>query len=135
MTAIVPPQQDNPMLLPSVNHAGKLRVLLVVDTRDEAQDIRNSLHEHCFVEIQMDAEQAYSFYRPRFYDLVIIDYKTYKMDSYQFYLNLRKVDQTTKVCLITTDNATKAPEKTVMVLRKPFDKATLIATISKLLEE
>lgn len=133
MAATVPQQQGNPTLLPKVNLSGKMRVLLVADTRDEAQNVRDFLREHCFVEIQTDAERAFSFYRPRFYDLVIVDYRTYKMDSFQFYLNIRKVDQTTKVCLITTDDS-KAPEKTVVVLRKPFDKATLLETLSKLLD-
>jgi len=133
--ATVPQEQGIPAPLLRVNPPGKFKILLVADTRDQAHDIKKLLMERCFVEIHTDAERAYSFYRPRFYDLVMVDYNTYGMDSFQFYRNLRKVDQTTKVCLITTNSTAKAPEKTVAVLSRPFSNAKLVETISRLLEE
>jgi CheY-like chemotaxis protein len=135
MMATVPPQQDIPLLSPSATLTRKIRILLVGDSRDEAEIIRNVLQEHCYVEVELDAQRAYSSYRPRFYDLVLIDNNTHQMDGYQLCQKIRMIDKMTKVCLLTTHAESTGQERAVAILSKPFDKATLFAKISRILEK
>jgi DNA-binding response OmpR family regulator len=134
MMATVPPQQDIPLFLPSATLPRKIRILLVGDSREEAESIRNALREHCYVDVELDAQRAYSSYRPRFYDVILIDYNTRQTDGYQLYRNIRMIDKTAKVCLITAHGESIGQERSVAILIKPFDKATLFAKISKILE-
>jgi DNA-binding response OmpR family regulator len=135
MMATVPPQQDIPLLSPSATLTRKIRILLVGDSRDEADIMKNALQEHCYVDVQLDAQKAYSSYRPRFYDVVFVNNTTNNMDGYQFYSKIRVIDKTTKVCLITAHPESMGQERGVAILSKPFDKATLFAKISTILEK
>ncbi len=98
MMANVPPQGDRPMAPPSTSTLRKKRILLVEDSRDIAEGIKSTLQEHYFVDVELDSVKAFTFYRPRFYDLIFLDYK---MDGYRFYQNIRRIDAKAKVCMIT----------------------------------
>jgi CheY-like chemotaxis protein len=151
MMASVPPRHDRPLLPPSASPQRKRRILLVEDSRDAAESIKMTLQEHYFVDVQLDPVKAFTFYKPRFYDLILVDYKMPNMDGYQFCQNIRRIDATVKVCLITAyedigsrihqpDSHGQMPytmgeEPAVPILKKPFDRATLLATISSILEQ
>jgi CheY-like chemotaxis protein len=147
----VPPQNGNPIVLPSVSSLKKKRVLLIEDSRDIAESIMAFLQKDCFIDVENDSVKAFSSYRPGFYDLIFVDEFMPKMDGYELFRNIRRIDARAKVCMMSANNGIGSRmreshaarqiiyamerEEALPRLNKPFDKATLLAMVSRLTEE
>ena len=48
-----------------------------------------------------DPELALSSFKPRLYDIVLLDFKMPKMYGYEFYDEMKKIDNKVKICFMT----------------------------------
>jgi CheY-like chemotaxis protein len=78
------------------------RILLVDDEPDITMAISIVLETDGFkVDSFNDPVLALSSFRSRYYDLVILDIKMPKMNGFELYAEIRKIDNQVKVCFIT----------------------------------
>ena len=78
------------------------RILLVDDDIDITTVFTLGLEDSGFkVEAFNDALQALSSFKSGLYDLVLIDYKMPRMNGFELYQEIRKIDDRVKICIIT----------------------------------
>ena len=78
------------------------RILLVDDEVDITMVYTMGLQDNGFkVDAFNDPLQALSDFKSGIYSLVLIDYKMPKMNGFELYQEIRKVDTIVKVCFIT----------------------------------
>ena len=81
------------------------RILFVDDEPDVTFAIKTGLEEHSkeqfIVDIYNDPQEALSNYKPGIYDLLLIDVKMPKMNGFELYREIEKIDDKAKVCFIT----------------------------------
>src|SRR3989441_2893635 len=152
MMATTPPMRENRDTYKSTsNSSRKKRILVVDDERDITDSIRSALKAQYWVDVGGSSSQALSSYRPGFYDLILLDYRMPTIDGFAFYQQIKRIDPKVKVCFITAYeelhskilnlqwqnkvNSIFQEDTTLPVLKKPFDTATLLAMISRLLGE
>ena len=150
--ATTPPMRENHDTFKSTsNSARKKKILVVDDERDITDSIRSALKAQYWVDVGGSSSQALSSYRPGFYDLILLDYRMPTIDGFAFYQQIKGIDPKVKVCFITAYeelhskilnlqwqnkvNSIFQEDTTLPVLKKPFDTATLLAMISRLLGE
>ena len=77
-------------------------ILLVDDEPDITTVFTLGLEDHGFkVDMFNDPLQALSDFKTGSYDLALIDYKMLNMNGFDLYLEIRKIDEKVKVCVIT----------------------------------
>ncbi|OLC26028.1 MAG: hypothetical protein AUH37_01580 [Candidatus Nitrososphaera sp. 13_1_40CM_48_12] len=152
MMATTPPMRENRDTSKSTsNSSRKKRILVMDDERDITDSIRSALKAQCWVDVGGSSSQALSSYRPGFYDLILLDYRMPTIDGFAFYQQIKRIDPKVKVCFITAYeelhskilnlqwqnkvNSIFQEDAALPVLKKPFDTATLLAMISRLLGE
>ena len=80
----------------------KKRVLLVDDERDITIAFRMGLESNGFiVDTFNDPQEALSNFKAGLYDLLLIDIKMPKMNGFELYQEIEKIDNRVKVCFIT----------------------------------
>jgi CheY-like chemotaxis protein len=85
-----------------LNKQNKRKILLVDDEHDNSSIFTMGLEDNGFyVDTFDDPISALSAFKPDFYDLLILDIKMPKMDGYELYEKIRKIDNKVKVCFIT----------------------------------
>jgi CheY-like chemotaxis protein len=102
-------QMGNRLSIPTISarvtnsyKGGKKRILLVDDEPDITISIRAVLESNDLeVTSYNDPVIALSSYKPRHYDLVMLDVKMPKIDGFELYNEIKKIDNQTKVCFIT----------------------------------
>src|SRR5438093_6371713 len=78
------------------------RVLLIDDSRDITHAIKIALRGNgIIVDAYNDPVEAVSVFKPGVYDLVVLDVRMPRMNGFQVYRELKKVDQDTKICFLT----------------------------------
>ena len=78
------------------------KILLVDDEVDITTVYTLGLQDNGFkVDAFNDSLQALSDFKSGFYDLMLIDYKLPKMNGFELYKEIRKIDDKVKVCFIT----------------------------------
>ena len=84
------------------NKDGKKRVL-VVDYEPDITMTISAILETNGLEVTSynDSVLALSRFQPHYYDLVMLDVKMPKIDGFEFYNEIKKIDNQTKVCFIT----------------------------------
>jgi CheY-like chemotaxis protein len=127
--------------------AVKLKKVMIVDDNDDVNltykivlgELDHRLRVHSFSD-PIDALQSF---RPGIYNLIIIDILMPKMDGFEFYDELRKLDSNVKICFLTAakeiyyeDMIKEAfPELDAnCFLKKPIANKDLIKQVSELLE-
>ena len=89
------------MLQTSVQ-AKKYRVMIVDDEQDITTIFKIGLENNEFVVTTFnDPLEALSKFRPRLYDLLILDIRMPGMNSFQLYQKIRDIDNKVKVCFLT----------------------------------
>ena len=84
------------------NKDGKKRILLVDDEPDITITISAVLESNDLeVSSYNDPVLALSSFKPHHYDLVMLDVKMPKIDGFELYNEIKKIDNQTKVCFIT----------------------------------
>jgi two-component system, OmpR family, response regulator ChvI len=85
-----------------MNNNKKKRILLVDDEHDITFSLRIGLENNGFaVDIFNDPEEALSNFKAGLYDLLLIDVKMPKMNGFELYQEIEKMDNKAKVCFIT----------------------------------
>jgi DNA-binding response OmpR family regulator len=75
------------------------RILVVDDDPDVNLTMKIALKEERFEVDTFDSPQlALSSFKPNFYDLILLDIKMLKIDGYEFYSEIKKIDDKVKVC-------------------------------------
>lgn len=86
----------------TMNSDKKKRILLVDDEHDITFSLRIGLENNGFaVDIFNDPEEALSNFKAGLYDLLLIDVKMPKMNGFELYREIEKIDDKAKVCFIT----------------------------------
>ena len=86
----------------TMNSSKKKRILLVDDEHDITFSLRISLEDNGFVvDTFNDPEEALSNFKAGLYDLLLIDVKMPKMNGFELYREIEKIDNKAKVCFIT----------------------------------
>ena len=85
-----------------MNEDKKNRILLVDDEHDITFSLRIGLENNGFaVDIFNDPQEALSNFKAGLYDLLLIDVKMPKMNGFELYQEIEKMDNKAKVCFIT----------------------------------
>src|ERR687885_735709 len=85
-----------------MNNDKKKRILLVDDEYDIALAFKISLENNGFtVDTFNDPEEALSNFKAGLFDLLLIDVKMPKMNGFELYEKIEKIDNKAKVCFIT----------------------------------
>ena len=96
---VVNPNASNERLPP------RYRILAVDDEPDVAMTWKVGLEEYeggvFVIDIFNDSKEALSSFKPGVYDLLLLDIKMPKMNGFELYDNMRKIDDKAKVCFIT----------------------------------
>jgi two-component system, OmpR family, response regulator ChvI len=78
------------------------KILIVDDETDINLALKVTLEEEGFkVDTFDDTLVALDNFKERFYDLLILDIKMPKMNGFELYKELRKIDDKVKVCFLT----------------------------------
>jgi DNA-binding response OmpR family regulator len=86
----------------------KNRILLVDDEHDNNLIFTIGLQDAGFeVDAYNDPELALSAFKPDYYDLLLLDIKMPKMDGYELYDKIRKIDNKVNVCFLTASERYK----------------------------
>ena len=80
----------------------KKRILLVDDEQDITFALSTGLEDKGFaVDAVNDPQEALSNFKAGLYDLLLIDVKMPKMNGFELYQEIEKIDNKAKVCFIT----------------------------------
>jgi DNA-binding response OmpR family regulator len=83
-------------------HSTKRRLLLVDDEQDITSILCKVLQKSGFeVVFFNDPLLALQHFKPRYYDLVILDIRMPKMNGFELYLQIKRKDKRVKVCFLT----------------------------------
>lgn len=108
--------------------SNKRRVLIVDDEPDVTKTFQLGLEESGFrVDTFNDPEIALSNYKSNVYDILLLDNKMPKMNGFELYEKIRKIDNNvrTKICFIT------AYEVYYQSLREQFPETKIECYIKK----
>lgn len=119
---------------------GETRVLIIDDERDITNSLQMGLaHKGLKVDAFNDPAEALAKFRPGQYDLIILDIRMPKMNGFEFFRQVKKLDKNVKVCFLTAfevymDEFKKLfPDMDVEgFLRKPIAISELAAQINKI---
>jgi CheY-like chemotaxis protein len=92
----------------------KKNILLVDDEPDLTFSFKEALEDAGFnVDIFNDSMHALENYRPDFYDLVILDIVMPKMDGFNLYKELKKLDPRINACFLTASEQYREDQREV----------------------
>lgn len=78
------------------------RILIVDDEEDITNVMKQGLEKEGFqIDVFNDPERALSNFKAGKYDLLLLDIRMPKMNGFQLYRELRKIDDKAKICFIT----------------------------------
>ena len=128
------------------------KILLVDDEPDIVMAFKLTLESAGFiVDTHEDPLIALSKFKPSYYDLVILDIKMPKMNGFELYTEMQKIDNQVKVCFITAgemhyekvrkgkleedeeEEEQYCELNTERFLQKPISNADLIKRINKIM--
>lgn len=124
--------------LPSNNK--KKKILFVDDEPDMTSLFKSILESVGFsVDIFNDSANAFNNFKPHFYNLVIIDIVMPKMDGFELFKELKKLDPDVNACFLTAseqyyENFRNKEYRTLdkdLFLRKPISMKSLLEEINK----
>jgi DNA-binding response OmpR family regulator len=123
-------------------HHGQKKILAVDDEADLTMLCSLALEYHGFkVDTFNDPQEALSNYKPGYYDLVILDIKMPKMDGFQLYDEIKKIDRKAKVCFLTASELYyqefrkreyDAIDKNLFI-RKPIENEELLKEVNRII--
>ena len=120
------------------------KILLVDDEPDITMSLEATLQNAGFVvHTYQDPLIALSKFKPGYYDLVILDIKMPKLNGFELYTEMRKIDNQAKFCFITAgemyyDKVRLEEEQyckldTERFLQKPISNTNLVNRIYKIM--
>lgn len=121
---------------PEVN----VRILIVDDERDITTFLKQALEKYSYaVTTFNDPLAALSNYEAGMYDLILLDIRMPKMDGFQLYQEIEKIDGKAKVCFMTAFEVYYEALKELFpdsyssacFIKKPFSVQEFVKRISK----
>jgi DNA-binding response OmpR family regulator len=119
----------------------KRRILVVDDEPDITLTLQVGLEEGGGFDVDAftDPDLALKSFKPNFYDLVLLDIVMPKIDGFELYERLKKVDPDVKVCFLTASKMYHEEMRGVkhctlnkdLFLQKPISTDDLIREINK----
>ena len=122
----------------------RIRILAVDDEPDLTMLCRMSLEHYGFeVDTFNDPKEALSKFKPGSYDLIILDIKMPKMDGFELYHEIKKIDNDANVCFLTASELyyEELRKKEYCALdrnlfiRKPIENEDLVKEINKMIKK
>ena len=121
----------------------KRKILLVDDEPDIIYSIKRLLEDNEFVvDTYTDPTLALSNFKPRLYDLLLLDIKMPKMSGLDLYQKMKEIDSNVKICFLTASelfyeeyrrlDAYPSLDKAYFV-QKPFRSEELICKINEIM--
>jgi two-component system, OmpR family, response regulator ChvI len=122
------------------NTYGSRRILLVDNEPDNTSVFSMSLEDAGFkVDAFNDSLLALSNFKARFYDLSILDINMPKMNGFELYKEIRKVDEKVRVCFLTASEiyheSLRVPPQTLNDVKCFIPKPIAIDDFIKRIEE
>src|ERR671921_1192862 len=120
-------------------HAKKYRVMIVDDEQDITTVFKMGLENNQFIVTTFnDPLEALSKFKPRLYDLMILDIRMPGMNGFQLYKKIRDLDKEVKVCFLTAFEESRGEFKTSFpfleevncYLKKPITVRDLIKRLA-----
>ena len=103
--------------------------MLVDDEHDNNLIFTIGLQDAGFeVDSYNDPEMALAAFKSDYYDLVLLDIKMPKMDGFELYNEIRKIDDKVKVCFITAFDI-QQKEHIECLIRKPIHIGDLVKRV------
>src|ERR671916_77156 len=121
----------------------KRKILLVDDEPDIIYSIKRLLEDNEFVvDTYTDPTLALSNFKPRLYDLLLLDIKMPKMSGLDLYQKMKEIDSNVKICFLTASelfyeeyrrlDAYPSLDKAYFI-QKPFRSEDLIHKLNEIL--
>jgi DNA-binding response OmpR family regulator len=119
------------------------RILVVDDEPDLTQVSTLALEYHGFkVNSFNDAQEALAKFKPGLYDLVILDIKMPKMDGFELYHEIKKIDNDANVCFLTASELYYEEFRKKeycaldrnLFIKKPIENEELVKEINKMIK-
>jgi DNA-binding response OmpR family regulator len=120
------------------------RILVVDDEPDLTQVSTLALEYHGFkVNSFNDPQEALSKFKPGLYDLVILDIKMPKMDGFELYHEIKKIDNNANVCFLTASELYYEEFRKKeycaldrnLFIKKPIENDELVKEINKMIKK
>jgi CheY-like chemotaxis protein len=124
--------------------SGKQRILVVDDEHDITFVLEMMLNDRYDVDVYTDPVEALANVKPHKYDLILFDYLMPKMNGFEFYHKVKKIDPNVNICMMTAyeaipvdggGNEPAQPFDSKFVLKKPFDLAQLLGKFSEIMKD
>jgi two-component system, OmpR family, response regulator ChvI len=121
----------------------KARILIVDDEEDITLILKKGLEKYGYeIDAFNDPLLALSSFRAGSYDLILLDIRMPKMDGFELYQELQKVDGKVKVCFMTAFEVYYEALKelfpdtysSVCFVKKPFSIQDFVEKVSKEIE-
>ena len=117
--------------------------MLVDDEHDNNSIFRIGLQDAGFeVDAYTDAELALSAFKPDYYDLLLLDIKMPKIDGYELYEKLKKMDDKVKVCFLTASERYKEEHRprflsssSTSFIIKPITVDDLVKKVNEMIKQ
>jgi DNA-binding response OmpR family regulator len=115
--------------------------LLVDDDHDNSSIFKIGLQDAGFeVDAYNDPELALSSFKPDYYDLLVLDIRMPKMNGYELYENIRKIDNKVKVCFLTASERYKEEHRPSFLssssfLVKPITIDDLVKKVNEMVKQ
>jgi DNA-binding response OmpR family regulator len=120
------------------------RILVVDDEPDLTQVSTLALEYHGFkVNSFNDAQEALAKFKPGLYDLVILDIKMPKMDGFELYHEIKKLDNNANICFLTASELYYEEFRKEeycaldrnLFIKKPIENDELVKEINKMIKK
>jgi two-component system, OmpR family, response regulator ChvI len=134
---VLPDQNSN-------SNTKKKRILAVDDEPDITLTVKAGLEATGLFQVNTfnDPELALSSFKPRLYDIVLLDFKMPKMYGYELYDEMKKIDNKVKVCFMTATYQNYEGLRTAFptielecYIQKPVANKDLIRRVTAVLEQ
>jgi DNA-binding response OmpR family regulator len=98
------PNREHAIKVEQTESSGNNRILIVDDEPDVIFTFKKGLEAHGFVvDAFKDPVLALSNFKPRTYDLLLLDVKMPQMNGFELYEKIKKLDSEIKACFITAN--------------------------------
>jgi two-component system, OmpR family, response regulator ChvI len=115
--------------------------LLVDNDYDNCSIFKIGLQDAGFeVDAYNDPKSALSAFKPNRYDLLLLDIKMPKMDGYELYEKIKKIDDKVKVCFLTASEKYKEEHRPSALssssfLIKPITIDDLVKKVNEMINQ
>lgn len=125
-------------------HENNARILIVDDEQDITSILQKGLEQYGFEVVTFnDPLLALSNFKAGLYDMILLDIKMPKMDGFELYQELQKIDSKVKMCFMTAFEVYYEALKelfpdsysSVCFVKKPFSIQEFVKKISKEMDQ